>query len=386
MITTKGTFARSVLVAAVLAAMVLSAPAAASAGASCGPDWSRVASPSPGTIYSVLLDVAAVGPGDAWAVGFRAYLDAQDQYAVSPIVERWDGSSWSVALQPDEQGQLAGVFALSGDDVWAVGHTGLESPDFRPLILHWNGHSWSRVPGPSVAMAYLSAVGGTGPHDVWAAGTLIGTFDAIVEHWDGTRWTVAPLPTPSSDYVALGGLAAAGRDDVWIVGSYLDRQARTAPLSLRWDGAAWHRVRPAAVGQEGTALADVAVDPSGHVWAVGSYATGGLTQALAERWTAGRGWVPDFPPAMQGSASLASITSGSAGTWAVGVLDAPGQRSSTLIERRDPGSGDWLQVGSPNARGGNRLLAVDESPGGELWAVGFHRAGPELTLVVHACP
>lgn len=384
----RGTFARMLVAVTAVAATVAGGTGTALAKTPCGPDWSRVSSPSPGTIYSVLLDVAAVGPADAWAVGFRAYLDANDEYAVSPIVERWDGSAWTVALQPDEQGQLAGVFALASDDVWAVGHTGLESLDYRPLILHWNGRRWTRVASPSVAMAYLGPIGGTGPNDLWTAGTLIGTYETVIEHWDGTRWTLVPHPSPASDYVALGGLATAGRDDAWVVGSYLDGQDRLAPLALHWDGKAWRRSRPATVGSTGTSLADVTVDSAGHVWAVGSYGAGQDvdTQALAERWTPGRGWIPVFPPAMSGSSSFASVTSGPAGTWAVGALDAMGERPATLVERWDPTSGDWLDVAGPNARGDDYLLGVDESPAGELWAVGFHRAGPELTLIGHACP
>jgi hypothetical protein len=43
-------------------------------------------------------------------------------------------------------------------------------------------------------------------------------------------------------------------------------------------------------------------------------------------------------------------------------------------------------VASPNAPGDNTLLGVDQSGGGELWAVGFHRTGEqEKTLVLHRC-
>ncbi len=123
----RATLVRSMLATAVVSAAIVASPVAASSSApACSSDWAKVSTPSPGTIFSVLLDVATVGTGDAWSVGFRSYVDDEGMYAVSPIIERWDGVSWTVAYQPSSQGQLAGVFALASDDVWAVGHTGLE--------------------------------------------------------------------------------------------------------------------------------------------------------------------------------------------------------------------------------------------------------------------
>lgn len=379
---------RSVLVAALGCVYAVGAPVAASTPAPppCGPDWSKVRSPSPGTIYSVLLDVAAVASADAWAVGFRAYIDENDQYAVSPIIERWNGSRWKVAARPGAAGQLAGVFALASDDVWAVGHRGLESPDYRPLIKHWDGTAWTTVRSPKVEMGYLTAIGGAGPDDLWAAGTLIGTYETILEHWDGTRWRRVEHPSPQSDYVTLGGLAAGSPDDVWVVGTYLDDQARYAPLALHWDGTSWRQRDPVTVGSLGTSLNDVAVTASGAVWAVGSYATaGGGTQALTQRWTRYGGWTAVLPPDLPGSSSLASIAAGADGIWAVGFQQPPDQPAATLTERWRPGADGWRVKGSPNARGDNYLLGVDQSPAGEMWAVGFHRDGPELTLTEHRC-
>jgi len=383
----RATLVRSMLATAIVSAAIVASPVAAlSSAPACGSDWTKVSTPSPGTIFSVLLDVATVGTGDAWSVGFRSYVDDEDMYAVSPIIERWDGVSWTVAYQPSSQGQLAGVFALASDDVWAVGHTGLESPEFQPLIMHWDGTSWERVNSPSAPMGYLTAIGGSGPDDLWTAGTLIGTYDTIIEHWDGTRWRKVEHPSPSSDYVAFGGLAAAGPDDVSIVGTYLDGQARSAPLALHWDGAVWQRTKPKRVGALGTSLNDVTVTGGGRVWAVGSYVTaGGATQALAERWT-GRRWIEASPVALDGASSLASVTAGPDGVWAVGSRTRPDQPAETLTERWRRQSDEWQDVASPGASGDDYLLGVDQSPAGEFWAVGFHRPGEqELTLAVHRC-
>lgn len=383
---------RATLVLSLLATAVLTTAVGSPATAetalpppACSPDWTQVASPSPGDIYSDLLDVATIGAGDAWAVGFRGYIDGDDQFANSSIIERWDGSEWSVAYRPGSKGQLAGVFALATDDVWAVGHTGMESIDFQPLIMHWDGTTWSRVDSPHAAMGYLTAIGGAGPDDLWAAGTLIGTYDTIIEHWDGSSWTLVEHPSPHSDYVAIGGLAAGATDDVSIVGTYLDDQAKSAPLALRWNGTKWRRTQPVIPGADGTSLLDVTVRPNGRVWAVGNYVSGSETQAVAERWN-GRTWTVALPPALPGSSALSSVTTGPDGVWAVGSKNDTGDAPTTLTERWRARLGEWDVVASPNASGDNYLLAVDQSPEGELWAVGFHRTGDqEKSLTEHRC-
>ena len=156
----RATLVRTIaLPTAVIATGLVSATATAQTAPPpiCGRAWTQVATPSPGTIYSVLLDVAAIGTEEAWAVGFRAYIGSDGMFANSPIIEQWDGTEWTVAYRPRLQGQLAGVYAVSADDIWAVGHTGLESVDFQPLIMHWDGTKWRKIDSPRVDLGYLTA-------------------------------------------------------------------------------------------------------------------------------------------------------------------------------------------------------------------------------------
>ena len=57
-----------------------------------------------------------------------------------PLVEHWDGKSWSQVGSPDPNAHigynLAGIAAISASDIWAAGTTGIEN---------WNGTSWSLV-------------------------------------------------------------------------------------------------------------------------------------------------------------------------------------------------------------------------------------------------
>ena len=50
--------------------------------------------------------------------------------------------------EPRNDGYLTGVAATSAASAWAVGSTAIAC-SAKPLILHWNGTSWKRVPSPS---------------------------------------------------------------------------------------------------------------------------------------------------------------------------------------------------------------------------------------------
>jgi hypothetical protein len=56
-----------------------------------------------------------------------------------PLVEHWDGTSWSVVSSPAPHGnnrKLLAIAAISASDIWAAGSAGIEN---------WNGTSWSLV-------------------------------------------------------------------------------------------------------------------------------------------------------------------------------------------------------------------------------------------------
>jgi hypothetical protein len=54
------------------------------------------------------------------------------------LIEHWDGTSFSVVSSPDPKANatlnLEGIAAVSTNNIWAVGTTGIEN---------WNGTSWS---------------------------------------------------------------------------------------------------------------------------------------------------------------------------------------------------------------------------------------------------
>ena len=90
-----------------------------------------------------LFGVSAISGSDAWAVG--AYLATHTE----PLIVHWNGTTWTQAPTPRPspvQNSLFGVSAVSGSDAWAVGdYYNNATGAIDTLILHWNGTTWSKM-------------------------------------------------------------------------------------------------------------------------------------------------------------------------------------------------------------------------------------------------
>jgi hypothetical protein len=99
-----------------------------------GHHWARSAS------GNGLTDGSALGGSNIWAVGGRS-------------VAHWNGHGWSrtsvASLLPKNtklsQSVLVGIFAQAAGNVWAVGTGGRQDEGGPTVLLHYNGHHWSKV-------------------------------------------------------------------------------------------------------------------------------------------------------------------------------------------------------------------------------------------------
>lgn len=57
---------------------------------------------------------------------------------------RWTGKSWKTVANPEDDtfGAMAGVYAVSASDAWAVGWVSPGATE-KTRIEHWNGKTWS---------------------------------------------------------------------------------------------------------------------------------------------------------------------------------------------------------------------------------------------------
>src|SRR5262249_3981333 len=90
---------------------------------------------------------AAIADNDIWVVG-TTNLDTTSD---TPLAVHFDGKKWSAVPTPTLKGRadFDGVAAVASNDVWAVGAQDISSTGFaQPLIEHWDGTSWSVVSSP----------------------------------------------------------------------------------------------------------------------------------------------------------------------------------------------------------------------------------------------
>ncbi len=259
-----------------------------------GNSWQSVSDAPPSGI-SLLQGVAARSASDVWAVG----LSEQPGYgSSSTFIEHYDGAKWtqSASSSPGYTNALNGVAALSASDVWAVGSEGNGSTQ-APLVEHFDGSTWSAMSLPvsltSLDGAFRSVVA-LATNNVWAVGYDIdpssGAYThTLVAHWNGATWSQVPSPNPGTDS-ALFGIAAVSSFSIWATGSeYGGGSTPAGPLTEYWNGCQW-TVEPATSANSiaNTLRAVAAVPMQNTAWAVGDYAagaTGALEQTLTETVT-----------------------------------------------------------------------------------------------------
>ena len=338
----------------------------------CGLNWRQVPSADPGATANILLDVAAVGANDAWAVGYYS-----DGGPLQTLIQRWNGAAWTVVPSPNSSSTnntLSGVDVVSTNDVWAVGEYYEPGGTRQPLFLHWDGIEWSIVPtGGGLPSSSLADVDAISANDVWAVG-FCSCDDgmAFIMHWNGSAWS--RINTPNLGNNLLFGVSGLSANDVWAVGRGQDLEA----LTLHWDGVVWSEVPTPDFPDDSALRAVVAISPN-DVWAVGYYFVTFFDYVTLTMHWDGSQWtiVPSPEGEINSDLSGVSATSGS-DVWAVGhgVLyeaQSPmelGTRNRTLTMRWN--GSQWTEAPSPNPGHSNRLEAVASLSPGYAWAAGSY--------------
>jgi hypothetical protein len=297
------------------------------------PTWTMMDGPTDGFSDCILKGAAVVSPEELWAVGMYQTSSGQNW----PLILRYQGSSWSVMPTSESVPSctdgnilwggngLSAASVVSATNAWAVG-SGCYG--YETLIMHWNGSAWSRVPSPnpvSDGQNALIGVVAVAANDVWAVGY---TFDgarsgALIEHWDGAQWSALASPVVGAQ---LSAVTAVSARELWAVGSrYNEAEERTETLVLRADDGRWRVIPSPNPGTYSNLLQSVAAVGPNDVWAVGTSSAGGCTRTLVEHWD-GHVWsvVPSPNVDTQASASnrLRSIAALSANNlWAVGMYE-----------------------------------------------------------------
>jgi hypothetical protein len=347
-----------------------------------GSSWTRGGGPSIGSNNSTLFNVAKGTSGDLWTVGKgRATGSSVDE----AYVAHRTGGLWNVV--PDQtdgsmMNALYGADAVSSNDVWAVGSTGVSA---RTLVERWDGSAWNIVASPNVEPSasvgsYLWSVSGTAYNDVWAVGhsrSGASPEQTLTMHWNGSSWSIVASPNDGAGANFLYGVDALSTSDAWAVGS----SSTDKPLAMRWNGTQWNVVTTPDMGYDAH-LRDVYVLSANDAWAVGSYHTGSSSpdQTLVLRWD-GTAWAQVTSPNVAGVSNYLRAVSAISATdaWAVGYS---GQTGSTQALTLHWDGTAWSQVSTGVAAPMSALYDVEAVQSGHVWAVGSYSNGGEQTLVM----
>jgi hypothetical protein len=302
-----------------------------------GSKWSMVSTPNVGSFGNELLGVAAVSANDVWAVGSSVNSNQIEQ----TLIEQWNGTSWNVVNSPNVGASYNGLFGVSADsanDVWAVGYSRASTDGaFSTLVERWNGTQWSVVssPNPGVSGNYFYSVKAVSSTDVLAVGQATnnsGPDQPLVEQWNGNAWSVVSTPTASNSSVLQG--VAATANNAWAVGQSLAPQTPgTQNFGLQTVNGTWSTSSIPSVGTADNTLYGATAISDSNVWAVGSnFNSSGNYQTTIEQWN-GTSWsVVSSPDPGKVNNILVGVGGTSANdVWAVGGYDN-GSGTLSLIE------------------------------------------------------
>ena len=207
-----------------------------------GTSWRSFAAPNPpGQNYAALDGIACPSSTSCFAVG--NYSTSQWSRT---LVERWNGTSWTIAASPNPPGHsfaiVGSIACPSAASCFAVGFF-MTGTSTKTLVEQWNGTRWSIVASPNPApglleFAGLGAVACVGAGNCYAVGfavTGVGSR-ALIEHWNGTAWAIETVPSQSEsvDFPALLGVACATGANCHAVGF-----SQNKTMIDRWDGTRW---------------------------------------------------------------------------------------------------------------------------------------------------
>jgi hypothetical protein len=250
----------------------------------------------PNARYTTLYSIQALATNDVWAVGYDT-VGAANSYQT--LVEHWDGNAWTRIPSPNGPSLgslLSGISGTSSNDLWAVGSQGWRTAKATTLIEHWNGSKWRVVASPnlhtkrSLIMGEMTAVS---DKNIWAVGFYTSDYvqaKPLVLHYDGVSWSIVKCPNPGPFGSWLLGHPVALDDNTIAVGGQSTIPGvGSRAVTMIYNGSEWQILKPR--NPEPNSLFNDLSSMSGKkLLATGATVTNsGVAGTLAEVWN-GHSW------------------------------------------------------------------------------------------------
>jgi photosystem II stability/assembly factor-like uncharacterized protein len=363
--------ARRVAVCGLAAMAAMGAGVNPAAAAVQPPVFSKVATPIGDG--DVLAGVACMSAASCIAVGSSDHQP--HSHGSVPVVERWDGASWSLgeAVQREDYTVFQAIACPTAADCFAVGSSQLDIGGHGPqsLVERWNGSTWSIVPSPNPGLSGSSLRAIACPDEDHCIAVGSSDSSALVETWNGSKWSAA-IVASGARRPQLDGVACATASDCVAVG-----QAGASTLTMHWDGTKWSRTRTPDPGGSAVlgAVACSTVDFCTAVGSVSSPQGHAYDEALIEHWN-GRSWSLDSVPTPSPQrGTLSAVTCpGARRCVAVGWQTDVDGFSRVLIDASN--GRRWSAAAGPLDKG-DVLLDVACTNVGHCVAVGDLWLGPD---------
>jgi len=314
-----------------------------------------------GTTWSVMKTGASTGglsavscAGDAMCVGVGTYSDFSTGAAARRgTIQQWNGTRFETVPVPAPSGATEFTFTSVGcpsaTACFAVGAR-FDGSGTHPLVERWDGSSWtvSSIMAPTGAHG-LSDISCPDVSTCFAIGDKGSAPTTFVERWNGSTWAVAPAPSGSAA-VAISCSSAAACLAV-----------RNFDQPSSWNGTAWTNIAaPDVPGDTDDALIDVSCLSATFCMGVGTSIefNAGHDSALEALWN-GSSWSvttgptsPNFAFGRLGSVACRSTTD----CVAVGLsmndyIDADFRPSRTLVEQWNGSTWSIVPSASPAIAG-----------------------------------
>jgi hypothetical protein len=311
-----------------------------------GRRWSIQRTPNPrGAVSSRLSGVSCTSARACSAVGTAVFVQSE-----APLVERWNGSKWSIQLTPSPglTAGLAGVSCPSRRFCVAVGFVFVgPSGDASALAERWNGRRWSiqqspnPKPNPGLGGPTQNSFAGvscTSSRFCIAVGVAgapeIGTGSTLAEGWNGSKWSIQQTQNPSdlTHDDALSGVSCTSTSACTAVGTADVGEGVFQPDAQRWNGRRWSLQLPtpnpaANLVETSLSINGVSCASRTACTSVGSFFdNAGSSVTLAEGWN-GLRW------AVQRTPRLGQVLSGASCTSTTVCFAVGASRRGPLAER-----------------------------------------------------
>ena len=251
--------------------------------------WTRTKTPNPVAAVSGLSGLSCTSPTSCIAVG-GYFVSAGNWSSHYSLAEHWNGTDWTIVPTPDVpdayDSVLTGVACAAPTDCFAVGysHTTLGT---RPLVQRWDGTSWSIIPSPNPPNSFDSELAGVtcaAPTRCTAVG--ISDHGTLVQRWDGTSWSIRRSPNPTgSTGAALTGVACPSTTRCFAAGVAVRKKAIQQRLVERLTSTRNSLVSvPVPRDAKRSGLSAISCANGANCFAVGSYYRGPSRRPLLIRF------------------------------------------------------------------------------------------------------